>query len=345
MKYFLVILILIIFFSCIFVYQGIYLPKEPDSTEAVTFLVEKGEGAKEVSINLKKEGLIRWKSLFRAYVLIKGISGELKAGGYSLSKSMNIPEIVEKIASGEVIKKKITIIEGWNLRDIGWYFENKGEFLAEELFELVGFPLIDYSKTTDLPLPKDFSQEFNFLEDKPKNLALEGYLFPDTYEILPQATLEDIVKKTLTNFDKKLNQDLRGEISSLGKTIFETVTMASLIEKEVKTLEDKKIVSGILWKRLKNNMPLQVDATIAYITAKKTTEVSAEETKIDSPYNTYKYRGLPLGPICNPGLESIEAAIYPEDSEFWYYLSTPEGETIFSKTLEEHNAAKAKYLR
>ena len=121
--------------------------------------------------------------------------------------------------------------------------------------------------------------------------------------------------------------------------------MASLIEKEVKTPEDKKIVSGILWKRLENSIPLQVDATISYITGKKGDSVSIEETKIDSPYNTYKYKGLPLGPISNPGLESIIASIYPENSDYWYYLSTPEGKTIFSKTLEEHNIAKAKYLK
>jgi len=120
--------------------------------------------------------------------------------------------------------------------------------------------------------------------------------------------------------------------------------MASLIEKEVKTKEDKEVVSGILWKRLKNNIPLQVDATITYLTGKKTTKIPLEDLQIDSLYNTYKYKGLPLGPICNPGLDSIKTAIYPKNSEYWYYLSTPEGATIFSKNLEEHNIAKAKYL-
>ena len=137
-----------------------------------------------------------------------------------------------------------------------------------------------------------------------------------------------------------------------------------MIEKEVITIEDKKIVSGILWKRLKNKMPLQVDATIVYIRAEreykvlpsearhgsylaeeKTTKVSIEDLKIDSPYNTYKYKGLPIGSICNPGLDSILAAVYPEDSNYWYYLSTLEKETIFSKTLKEHRVAKAKYLK
>ena len=174
---------------------------------------------------------------------------------------------------------------------------------------------------------------------------LEGFLFPDTYQFPIGVSGEEVVSKMRDNFDKKLTADLREEIKNQKKTIFEIITMASLIEKEVKTKEDKEVVSGILWKRLKNNIPLQVDATIFYITGKKTTEISIEETKIDSLYNTYKYKGLPLGPVCNPGLESIKAAIYPKNSEYWYYLSTPEGETIFSKTLEEHNIAKAKYLK
>lgn len=121
--------------------------------------------------------------------------------------------------------------------------------------------------------------------------------------------------------------------------------MASLVEKEVKTLEDKKLVSGVLWKRLENGMPLQVDATISYITGKKNAKILIADTQIDSPYNTYKYRGLPLGPISNPGLDSIVAALYPQESSYWYYLSTPEGQTIFSRTLDEHNQARAKYLK
>ena len=282
---------------------------------------------------------------FRIYVLAKGVAGELKAGEYKLSPTMNIPEIVNKLVSGEGIKRKITIIEGWNLRDIAWYFENKGMFMAEEFFEIAGFPMIDYSQNTDLPRPKDFSQKYDFLKDKPKNLSLEGYLFPDTYEISSEEHLEQIIGKMLANFGKKLTPNLRKETAKQGKSIFEIITMASLLEKEVKTFEDKKIVSGILWKRLENNIPLQVDATITYITGKKTTKISKRETEIDSPYNTYKYAGLPLGPICNPGLESIKAAIYPKFTPYWYYLSTPEGKTIFSKTLKEHNIAKAKYLK
>ncbi len=360
----LLILIIVVLLACLFVYQGIYSPKEPGSAETKNFLVKQGEGAKEISINLKEQGIIKYSSLFRIYALFQGKAEKLQAGEYKLSPGMNIPEIVDKLASGESVKKTITIIEGWNLKDIGWYFESKGMFMAEELFELVGFPLIDYSEATDLPEPKDFSEEFDFLEDKPKSLGLEGYLFPDTYEIFPEEGIENIIKRMLDNFGRKLTLELREEIISQGKSIFEIVTMASLIEKEVITIEDKKIVSGILWKRLKNKMPLQVDATIvyirqkgeykvlpsearhgSYITGRKTTKITKEELKIDSPYNTYKYKGLPLGPISNPGFKSIEAAIYSQQSEYWFYLSTPEGETIFSKTLKEHNEAIAKYLK
>lgn len=304
MKYFITLIVVIILIGGFWVWQGIYYPVSPDSDKTVIFLVKKGEGAKEISIDLKEQGLIRYGSFFKIYALVQGQAEKLKAGEYELSPGMNVPEIVNKLASGDRIKKMITIIEGWTVKDIANYLE------VEEL-----------------------------------DPSLEGYLFPDTYEISPEDGIEEIVEKMLDNFDKKLTSELREEISSQGKTVHEIVIMASLFEKEVRTFEDKKIVAGILWKRLESNMPLQVDATIIYITGKKTTKILKEELRIDSPYNTYKYKGLPLGPISNPGLESILAAIYPQESQYLYYLSTPEGETIFSRTLKEHNTAKAKYLK
>lgn len=344
MKYLLAVLILSVLGS-LYLAQGIYLPKDSASQIEKLFLIERGQGIEEISVNLEKEGLIKDKVFLKMYVFLKGRTRKLQAGGYLISPSMTIPEITEKLVSGEIVEEKIVIIEGWNIKDIAWHLENKGMFQTEELFELAGFPMINYSEVTDLPEPKDFSQEYDFLKDKPKNLGLEGYLFPDTYYVSRGIAIEEIVEMMLDNFDKKLTADLRREIFDQEKTIFEIITVASLIEKEVRTIEDKKIVSGVLWKRLKSGIPLQVDASIVYITGKKTTKISKEETWIDSPYNTYKYQGLPLGPISNPGFESILASVYYEDSDYLYYLSTPGGETIFSQTLEEHNIAKAKYLR
>ena len=312
MKKFFVFLIFILVGFGVFIWQGIYLPRDSSLTESKLFSVEKGQNVFQIGENLEKEGLIKNKYFFDFYVLIKGAQRKLQAGEYELSPSMNIAEIAEKIILGDIVKEEITIIEGWNLKDIGFYFENKGMFQAEELYD--------------------------------ERAEVEGYFFPDTYQIRRGATLEEIINKAVDNFNKKL-APYRNEISGAGLTLSETVIMASLIEKEVKTKKDKELVSGILWKRLKAGIPLQVDATITYITGKKTIKISKEETQIDSPYNTYKYLGLPIGPICNPGLESILAVVYPESSEYWYYLSIPDGETIFRKTLEEHNYAKAKYLR
>ncbi len=328
------------------IWQGIYLPKDKTQETESLFLVEKGQNVSQIADNLEKEDFIKNAFYFKTYVLLKGKLRNLQAGEYLLSPSMSIGEIAQRIIKGEALNEKtITIIEGWGIRDIAWYFENEGMFQAEELMELAGFPLIDYSLNIDLPRPKDFSQEFDFLKDKPQDVGLEGYLFPDTYRIYRGDSIEEIVKKILRNFDKKITKGLIEEIKSQNKSIFEIVIVASLLEKEVRSFEDRKLVSGILWKRLNNNVPLQIDATITCITGKKTTKVSKTDTEIDSPYNTYKYLGLPLGPICNPGFESIMAAVYPEDSNFWYYLSTPASKTEFSQTLEEHNIKKFKYLK
>jgi len=174
----------------------------------------------------------------------------------------------------------------------------------------------------------------------------EGYLFPDTYRMYRDFTADDLIKKMRSNLDRKLTGDLREAIKDSGHTTGEIIIMASILEKEVRTEADMKIVSGIFWDRLKINHALQSDATLSYVLDSGKTAHSYEETQIDSPYNTYKYPGLPPGPISNPGLKAIRAAIYPTYTDYNYFLTRPDtGETIFSKTLEEHNAAKAKYLK
>jgi UPF0755 protein len=291
-----------LFFLSYFFWWGIFVPKDKVSSEKI-FTVEKGQGLFEIGKNLKKEGLIKNEIFFDFYLIFIRKEKNLQAGKYYLSSMMNIPEIAQKIISGQTAKIKVTIPEGSRVKEI-----------EEKL---------------GLKLPGD---------------NLEGYLFPDTYYFPVGVSGEEVVKTMRENFEKKISP-YKEEIERSGKTLQEIITMASLIEKEVKEKEDKEIVSGILWKRLKTGIPLQVDATITYLTGKKTTKITLEDLQIDSPYNTYKYKGLPPGPICNPGLESILAALYPKESEYWYYLSTPEGKTIFSKTLKEHNLVKAKYLK
>jgi UPF0755 protein len=320
------------------------------------FEVKKGENLEEIAKNLKKEGFLKFGFPFYFYVLIRGKATDLKSGVYLLTPDDTIFVLADKIITGETAKIKVTIPEGFNLNQIEEKLINPTQinFTKEELLKysldlILTKPNLKEFKT------RDFKSEFNFLESAPDDISLEGFLFPDTYYLYPSQGTKEIIKIFLDNFNKKLAPEPRETMEKQGKTIFEILTMASLIEKEVRTLEDKKLVSGILWKRLKIGMPLQVDATITYI--KKTinpegvasrpygARISTEDTQIDSPYNTYKYLGLPKGPISNPGLDSILAAVYPEDSDYWYYLSTPEGKTIFSKTFKEHNFARAKYLK
>jgi len=317
--------------AVLFTFFEIYIPKSFGQNPTVVYSLRKGIGYDNIGGELKDKGTIKSSLFFNLYVIISMQYSKLQAGKYELSPSMSIAKIVKKFVLGEVIKNNITIIEGWNIKDIAQYLEDKSFYSAEDFLELT---------------KKDWSRDLEFLKDKPKNLSLEGYIFPDTYEISIGQKPEELLKKVLDNFNKKLTPDLRKEISLQHKSIFKIITMASILEKEVRTRDDKKIVSGILWKRLANDIPLQVDSTVNYITGKNDVSVSIKDTKIDSPYNTYKYLGLPLGPISNPGMDSILAALYPKKSDYWYYLSASiSGKTIFSKTLEEHNLAKIEYLK
>lgn len=249
-------------------------------------------------------------------------------------------------------EETIQILEGWTNRDIGQYFERQGKWSSDEFLAIVGLPQVDYRRDKNAPALKDWSPEFSFLKDKPKYYGLEGYLFPDTYRIYASSTVTDVVRKMLENFDKKLTAPMRADIKKQGKTIYDIITMASIIEKEApidyqkEDNRDARIISGIFWNRLKIGQGLQSDATLTYIFGDNDPSHSLKDTKVDSPYNTYKYRGLPPGPICNPGILAIEAAIYPIATDYYYFL-TPLGkdEVIYAHTNEEQVQNKNKYLR
>lgn len=319
--------------------------KKGDDTD---FVVEPGQGVTQISKNLKETGLINSNFYFQIYVWRQGLEKKFQAGEYVLNPSMTMKEIVEKLTKGNTVDKEktITIIEGWNTREISQYFEREGVFQSEELLELVGFPKVDYRYEKDMPKPKNYSTDFSFLNDKPSYRGLEGYLFPDTYRIFQDATLDDVVIKMLDNFDAKLTDQMRQDIESQGKSIYEIVTMASILEKEVRSQDDMKIVSGIFWDRIKNGQRLESCATLAYILGVNKDQYTVEDTNIQSPYNTYRNDGLPPGPICNPGLNAIKAAIYPTYTDYNYFLSDPDtGNTVFSVTYDEHLINKNKYLR
>lgn len=324
-------------------YDGIY-NSQPGIRVEKTFIVNPGENAKSIAFRLNEEKILTDPYPFLAYLFITNNYKDLKIGQYLIDSKMTGKQIAEILINGKTQEIKLTIIEGWDLTEISQYLQSQGFGSKNYFYSIAGTPAkINPPSET---FSASYADKFVFLKDKPNNASLEGYIFPDTYYVKTGEKIENIIYKALINFDNKLTDKMRADIVSQNKSIYEIITMASIIEKEVKTLEDKKIVSGILWNRLEIGQPLQADATVLYALQMQSAEkVYKKYTEIDSPYNTYKYNGLPFGPISSPGIDSIIAAIYPTETNYWYYLSKPDGTTVFSKNLTEHNIAKAKYLQ
>jgi UPF0755 protein len=336
---------IIIFLLLVLFLLTIFFPVDSRDSSPVEFTVEKGQGNWNIATRLQDQNLIRSRGAFTLYAFFTGRSFSLQSGEYLLHPSMNAHAIIQTISTGDTVKEAITIQEGWDLKDIAEEFEKRGLSTKEELYDITGYPGADHRENIDLPKGKDFSNEFEFLESKPDYVSLEGYLFPDTYQITAQENPENFIRRMLKNFEGKITEDILTATEAQGKTLFEVLTMASIIEKEVRSLEDKKIVSGILWKRIAHGMRLQVDATIVYVREGNYYKVTFDELETKSSYNTYDNEGLPPGPIANPGIESMHAALEPEESPYWFYLSPSANKTIFSRTFEEHKAAAQLYIR
>ncbi|HNW87276.1 MAG TPA: endolytic transglycosylase MltG [Candidatus Limiplasma sp.] len=316
----------------------------PDDTAQIPFSVENGQSLTRVANNLMSAGIIKNQSVFKYYCDFAGLGQKIQAGDYQLSKSMNIFQIAEKLTTGDgkPMTTTITVIPGWTVEDIAAMLVEKGVFKTTDAFLQLcrsGEGLSDYYFIQD---------ELKTARVSERKYLLEGYLAPNTYEIYTNASPTDILKKLLDQTDSVLSVEWQERASDIGLSVDQVLTLASLIEKEAKTADFAK-VSAVFQNRLKNNMNLGSDVTIHYITGERRMALRDSDLAIDSPYNTYKYAGLPLGPICNPSSNAIQAALYPDESfiaeKYLYFCSKDPntGELVFSKTLEEHNAAVAIY--
>ncbi|MDD5760839.1 MAG: endolytic transglycosylase MltG, partial [Candidatus Pacebacteria bacterium] len=335
---------LLLIIACLVVLSFLLLINLPINCEgSCAFTIAKGENLKIVADRLESEGYISSSVLFQMYFKIKGQERNIKAGDYQFSPPLTIKTIYEAITNGKSAQNNnFLITEGETLLEIE---ENlKAKNLIDKFSSLKKWQLKDFF---DLFGVNEFQIiSFSVFSKLPEDAPLEGFLFPDSYHLPKGMEEKEILSIFINNFVSKISGNLIWEIENNlflkvngeKRTFYEVLTMASLLEKEVLEKEDKQIVSDILWRRLDNNFPLQVDATICYAQFEsfKKCSLSRDLFKIDSPYNTYLYKGLPPTPINNPGLESIQAALTPKANNYWYYLTDwKTGNTIFSETYED----------
>ncbi len=302
------------------------------------FEVQSGAKVGQIADSLVQAGLIKSPWVFKAEVKLSGKQDKLQAGKYLIKAGNNLSDIIRLLARGEVDynEKNILIKEGMSLKEINKYLQDN-KLLADDCST--------FFKTYISKLPANL-KAYDFLREAPTKVDLEGYFFPDTYRVFADATCEELLTKALNNFNNKFDAEMRAEAKRQNKSIFQILIMASILEKEVKSETDMKIVSGIFWDRITNGQRLESCATLAYILGESKAQYTLADTQINSPYNTYRNDGLPPTPINNPGLKAIRSALYPTKTDYNYFLSRPDtGETVFSKTFEEHKANKAKYLK
>ncbi len=279
------------------------------------FSIADGQSVMAVAKLLANDNLIKWPTIFRlALALEFGREDVVVAGDYFFDRPINVWRLAGRLTRGHYGQSlvKVTLPEGITVREMA-------QLIAQAIpnFDLVNFIVLGEEN--------------------------EGYLFPDTYFFLPTLSPEKILERLQKNF-KNSTKHLAPVIADSGRTLEQIIIMASLLEKEAATSEVRQTIAGILWKRLDAGMPLQVDAVFPYIIGKNTFEVSLKDLATSSPYNTYRYRGLPIGPIGNPGLAAIEAALNPIETPYWFYLSDRNGQMHYATDFAGHKLNRVKYL-
>lgn len=306
-----------------------YGPINPQDKKYHDILVPENSNAKQVAAILKTNDLIYSETAFLTYVRKSGFDEKLLAGHYRFSRSQNLQEIVDMIVNGRVVNISFTIPEGYTVKQIGEMLVNKGITTAEEWNEAINQDY-DYSFLKDIPLEQE--------------ARLEGFLFPDTYYISEDTNAKKIVNLMLNSFKNIWEKEFAKQAGNRDMNIKEIITLASLIEKEAKIEKERNTISGVIMNRLQKGMLLQVDATVLYCLSQHKDIITYDDLEVDSFYNTYKYTGLPPGPIACPGRASIDAALNPEKHSFYYYCSRGDGSHCFSITYAEHLSAKNKYI-
>jgi UPF0755 protein len=322
-----------------------------DDPTPVSFVVESGETASDVASRLEQEGLVVSGEVFRRFMTYHGLDVSLEAGSYSLRPSMTMHEIAEALQHGGADTFTVTIPEGWRMEQVAWLVEEQGLMRGDDL--------LAYAATAQYDYP--------WLADRPPGASLEGFLFPNTYELPAEATPDNLIDLMLATFDARVAPEIVGRLP--GKTIFDlnlgdyrpitaldVMTLASIVEREAVVDEERPIIASVYYNRLdpayveETALRLSADPTIQYAKGYDPETGSwwnpmlpGEGQTVESPYNTFKVQGLPPGPICSPGLASILAVLNPADTDYLYFHAIGDGSHVFASTLEEHLQNQQQY--
>lgn len=293
-------------------------PSDASDNEPISFTINSGQGVKAIASDLADKHLIRSPTAFFVLVKLMGIETNLQAGQFTLAKSMDMKTIARQLMHG-MNDIEIRTLEGWRNKEVA----------------------------------RVLSEKLNIPEDEFLREAKEGYMFPETYSVPQDATAGAVIEIFTKEFNKQVTQEMRDAIRASKMSLDDVIILASIVEREGNSTSDRPIIAGVLLNRLKLGMPLQADATVQYALDRYDYKnktwwkkvLTIDDLKVKSPYNTYVNPGLPPGPISNPGIESIRAVVYPKVTDYIFYLHDDKGDVHFARTIEEHNANIAKYLR
>ena len=306
---------------------------EEDDSEVV-LNIPPGSTTDQIADQLREAGVIRSALAFRLRARQSGLDGSFQAGQHVLRKNMSVDEAIEALQKAEVQDRVLTLIEGWRREEIAAYLETQNALSASEF----------------LTLTAGAGFERDFLTERPDTASLEGYLFPDTYRIENETTTTEFIEGLLNQFSRKIGGGVSDGFQVNGLNIHQAVTLAAIVEREAQAPAERPMIASVFYNRLNVNMHLGADPTVQYALGYQESEgrwwkkaLTYEDLRVASPYNTYANVGLPPGPICNPGLASLQAVAAPAQSDFYFFVAKGDGSHVFSRTLEEHNANVRKY--
>jgi UPF0755 protein len=310
----------------------LFRPADPFDSSVKEITIPAGASTRNVERILTENKILPRLSIFRPLLRLTGLQGEVKAGVYALSPADPLPVVVAKLLSGQIIPLKeiqVTFPEGASIYKMGLNLKEKG-FKDWQKFQAM------VNEGIGADLRQRHWTIFKYIPSE----SLEGYLFPDTYRVFPDASAEVLAEAILGRFEAVILPYWEQNKNKTKLTLHETLTLASIIEKEAQQPEERPVIASVFYNRLKIGMPLAADPTIKYALERPSKIVYLDQLSVRSPYNTYKRRGLPPGPICNPGLDSFKAAIYPAKTDYLFFVAKNDGSHIFSKTWQEHQKAR-----